>query len=340
MIRQYPTALAHTRRHPPFRVTGGGSIAFAAILVLLAGCAGQGNLIDGDEIPPEIARIPDAVPKYEPLSKSGNPDSYVIRGQRFYVKRTRSGHVERGLASWYGQPFHGRKTSSGEIYNMHGMTAAHKTLPLPTYARVTNVENGRSIVVKINDRGPFHGSRIVDLSYTAAVKLGVFRKGTAMVEVRAIDPGGPGSRSSLWLADRSEPEPQAARRSPPVTASRQAARVDAAPIDGRRPATLAGATGSPRVSTGSGSSRATESAGNRPLYLQIGAFGDPQNAERLRMRLSAGLLTEQVRVLTPQRDEQPLYKVRIGPVASEQAAEHLTQRLASLGLTSAQRVRN
>ena len=151
-----------------------------------AGCAShrQGD----DEIPPHIARIPDAVPKVEPLSKSGNPEFYEVSGKRYYVQRKRRGYVERGLASWYGKPFHGRQTSSGEIYNMHAMSAAHKTLPLPTYARVTNVENGRSIVVRINDRGPFDDARVIDLSQTAAIKLGVVRQGTAMVEVRAIEP--------------------------------------------------------------------------------------------------------------------------------------------------------
>jgi len=154
-------------------------------LALLAGCSSE-PLIDG--IPAHIARIPDAVPKVEPLAKSGNAPSYVVRGQQYHVKSNSHGYIERGLASWYGEPFHGRKTSSGEIYDMNGMSAAHKTLPLPTYARVTNLANKRSIVIRINDRGPFHESRLIDLSYTAAVKLGVDKKGTALVEVRAIDP--------------------------------------------------------------------------------------------------------------------------------------------------------
>jgi rare lipoprotein A len=119
----------------------------------------------------------------------------VVFGKRYHTKSSSHGYVARGVASWYGPNFHGRKTSSGERYDMYAMTAAHKTLPLPTYARVTNVKNGRSAVVKINDRGPFHGNRIIDLSYSAARKLGVVAKGTAMVEVKAIDPRQPESKA-------------------------------------------------------------------------------------------------------------------------------------------------
>jgi rare lipoprotein A len=154
---------------------------------LLAGCAGTIERAS-DDIPPHIARIPDAVPKVEPLAKSGNAPSYTVNGQRYFVKSQCQGYVERGLASWYGKPFHGRKTSSGETYDMHAMSAAHKTLPLPTYARITNLTNGRSIVIRINDRGPFHEERLIDLSHTAAVKLGVTKTGTARVEVRALEP--------------------------------------------------------------------------------------------------------------------------------------------------------
>lgn len=122
-------------------------------------------------------------------SKSGNPSSYVVMGKRYYVLDSSQGFVQRGLASWYGKKFHGRKTSSGEVYNMYAMTAAHKSLPLPTFVRVQNLSNGRSIVVKVNDRGPFVGDRIIDLSYTAAEKLGVIGPGTARVEVSAVNSG-------------------------------------------------------------------------------------------------------------------------------------------------------
>ncbi len=126
------------------------------------------------------------IPPVATRSKLGNPTSYVVFGKRYYVMDNAHGFVQRGLASWYGKKFHGRKTSSGEIYNMHAMTAAHKTLPLPSYVRVVNIENGRSIVVKVNDRGPFIGDRIIDLSFAGATKLGVIEPGTAEVEISVL----------------------------------------------------------------------------------------------------------------------------------------------------------
>ena len=139
--------------------------------------------------PADITRVPDAVPRAEPRSLHGNPPFYDALGRRYFVLSSADGYDERGVASWYGPTFHGGNTSSGEPYNMYGMTAAHKTLPLPSYARVTNLANGRSVVVRINDRGPFVANRIIDLSYTAAAKLDMLRDGTAMVEVRALSPG-------------------------------------------------------------------------------------------------------------------------------------------------------
>jgi rare lipoprotein A len=133
-----------------------------------------------------ILRIPDAKPKIEVISKRGNPPSYKVKGKRYHVRDTARGFTQRGIASWYGTKFHKRSTSSGEPYNMYQMTAAHKTLPIPCYARITNLNNHRSIVVKINDRGPFHKGRIVDLSYAAAKKLDVH--GVAPVFLRTIAP--------------------------------------------------------------------------------------------------------------------------------------------------------
>jgi rare lipoprotein A len=144
-------------------------------VLLLSGCGG-----------PRVFVQADAVPGNEPLSRQGNPESYVALGKRYFVMSNSRGYVERGIASWYGKKFHGRTTSSGERYDMYAMTAAHKTLPLPTYVRVTNLSNGRSVVVRVNDRGPFHPNRIIDLSYAAAQKLDMLRSGTALVEVRAV----------------------------------------------------------------------------------------------------------------------------------------------------------
>jgi len=140
--------------------------------------------------PADLAAIPDAIPRVEPRSRYGNPASYEVFGQRYVLLPSADGYVQRGTASWYGPGFHEKRTSSGEPYDMYAMTAAHKTLPIPVYARVTHLGNGRSIVVRINDRGPFVGNRIIDLSYTAAWKLDMLRDGTAPVEVRVLSAAG------------------------------------------------------------------------------------------------------------------------------------------------------
>lgn len=137
----------------------------------------------------DISGIPEPQPRAEPASAYGNRSPYTVLGKSYRVLPKADGYVERGLASWYGQKFHGRQTSSREVYDMCSFSAAHKTLPLPSYVRVTNLDNGRSAVVRVNDRGPFHPGRIIDLSYAAAVKLGVDRTGTARVEVRALTGG-------------------------------------------------------------------------------------------------------------------------------------------------------
>jgi rare lipoprotein A len=138
-----------------------------------------------------IDAVPDAVPRAEPRAAHGNPPFYDVLGQRYYVLAAADGYLERGVASWYGPTFHGGNTSSGEPYDMYAMTAAHKTLPLPCYARVTNLRNGKSVVVRINDRGPFVANRLIDLSYSAASKLDMVRDGTTLVEVKALTPGVP-----------------------------------------------------------------------------------------------------------------------------------------------------
>jgi rare lipoprotein A len=141
-----------------------------------------------DKKPRDINSIPDAVPKWEPRSRKGNPPFYTVLGKRYTVLPTAEGFVERGVASWYGPTFHGVATSIGEQYDMYGMSAAHKTLPLPAYARVTNLRNGKTVVVRINDRGPFVANRIIDLSYTAAAKLDMLKEGTTLVEVKVVTP--------------------------------------------------------------------------------------------------------------------------------------------------------
>lgn len=142
----------------------------------------------GPSNPVDVSDIKDAVPKVEPRSKYGNSKNYKVLGKWYSVKQSSKGYVAKGIASWYGNKFHGHRTSNGETYDMYAMTAAHKTLPLPTYVRVTYLENGRSVIVKVNDRGPFHENRIIDLSYAAAKKLGYTSKGTGVVEIVALDP--------------------------------------------------------------------------------------------------------------------------------------------------------
>lgn len=134
-----------------------------------------------------LAKVPCPVPKNEPYSRYGNPSSYVVFGKTYHVWDTHIGYEEEGLASWYGSKFHGYSTSSGEPYDMYQMTAAHKHLPVPSYAKVTNLKNGKTIVVKVNDRGPFHSDRIIDLSYVAAAKLDILSVGTGHVRVESID---------------------------------------------------------------------------------------------------------------------------------------------------------
>jgi rare lipoprotein A len=155
--------------------------------VLLVACSGA-PLRESPRQPPDPDAVPDAVPHAEPRSARGNPPFYEVFGERYTVLASADGYLERGVASWYGPDFDGGTTSSGERYDMHAMTAAHRTLPLPSYVRVTNLSNGRSVVLRVNDRGPFKSNRIIDVSRTAAAKLDMLRDGTALVEVQSVGP--------------------------------------------------------------------------------------------------------------------------------------------------------
>jgi len=166
-------------------------IIFATLSLLISGCSSSRYSQSQDSAPEkdiDVSHIPNPVPRAEPKSKYGNPDSYVVSGKTYYVMANSRNFSERGIASWYGKKFHGHRTSSGETYDMFQMTAAHKNLPLPTYVEVRNLRNNRQIIVRVNDRGPFHDNRIIDLSYAAAKKLGITATGTGMVEINAIDP--------------------------------------------------------------------------------------------------------------------------------------------------------
>jgi rare lipoprotein A len=176
-------------------------IAAIALVVLLSAC-GRDRV--RPEVPPsgpgrdgapvgqiDVSRIPEPVPRAEPRARYGNHSPYTVLGRTYRVMDSAKGYRERGVASWYGTKFHGKLTSTREPYDMLAFTAAHKTLPLPTYVRVTNLDNGQSLIVRVNDRGPFHPGRIIDLSYAAAIRLGIAAKGTGLVEVEALDPEHP-----------------------------------------------------------------------------------------------------------------------------------------------------
>lgn len=183
-------------------------LATVAIVTACAGPAprpgtdGTGEPVDGPPPGPvDLSSIPEPTPRDEPLSRYGNPPSYVVFGQTYHVQRKRTAYHATGIASWYGTKFHGRRTSSGETFDMHRFTAAHRTLPLPSYVEVTNLANGRSLVVRVNDRGPFKKDRLIDLSYAAAARLGFADRGTARVEVRAVGPGTAGPSSGRTETD-------------------------------------------------------------------------------------------------------------------------------------------
>lgn len=169
-------------------------LAGSLLALVVAGCISPTVRVpdsaDGvpEHVPVDLASLPDAVPRKEPRSALGNPPSYKVLGRTYRVMNSADGYLATGTASWYGRKFHGRRTSSGEVYDMFDLTAAHRNLPLPTYVRITNLHNGRATVVRVNDRGPFHGDRLIDVSYAAAVKLGFDKQGTARVRVEVVEP--------------------------------------------------------------------------------------------------------------------------------------------------------
>lgn len=270
-------------------------------LLLLSACA---TSVPRDDGPPagSGARSPGTpvVPAPEPRSRYGNPPHYEQFGERYYVLPTSSGYRERGVASWYGTKFHGKRTSSGETYDMHAFTAAHKTLPLPTWVEVTNLRNRRSIVVRVNDRGPFVANRIIDLSYAAAAELDIIRDGTGLVEVRALDFGARASGNSV-TSTRLSPPPGSALSGAP---SREES------------VSSAGASGEPPV-----------------LYVQVGAFGEKVNAERQHARLLAAGIGDAF-IYEDATEAPRLYRVRIGPIATVEASDAMVLRLQSLGIDS------
>lgn len=269
------------------------------LAMAIAGCGSNKVKSDG----PGSARIPDlpgdAVPRPEPRSKYGNGrdlgngPEYEVWGKTYRVMDTSAGYTERGVASWYGDKFHGNPTSSQEPYDMYAMTAAHKTLPLPTYVKVRNLRNNKSITVRVNDRGPFVHNRIIDLSYAAAMKLDMIRDGTSLVEVTAISFDEPAADRPVRTSDRPAPSQPSSLVSTPAVAA---------------------ASESPSI------------------YVQVGAFGERANAARRLAVLSqsginSGFIHEDK---TP---SAILYRVRIGPVADVVQYDQLVDELDALGIT-------
>lgn len=254
--------------------------------------------------PPDVSSVPDAVPREEPKSRYGNPQSYEVFGKRYHVLDTAHNYRERGVASWYGEKFHGRRTSSGETYDMYRMTAAHKSLPLPTYVRVTNLKNGRSVKVRVNDRGPFVHNRIIDLSYTAADRLGIIENGTGLVEVEALT----GQQSTQVAAA----QPLPAMIEPDAT---QSADITAPGNDSPAP-----------VADPQEDQSTPES-----IFVQLGAFSDPLNAEDFAADLSSRGFGN-VNVMAVPVPERMIYRVRIGPVPGIPELDALTTELATAGI--------
>jgi rare lipoprotein A len=265
----------------------------------------------GAKPPANLDGIPDAVPRTEPINR-GTARPYTVMGRTYTPMTSLEPYRARGIATWYGRRYHGKPTSSGEPYDMYAMTAAHTTLPIPSYARVTNLGNGRSVVVRINDRGPFVDGRIIDLSYTAAYRIGVLAGGNALVEVESILPDGAGTMVASALPRPVSPAPQP--ESVPL-APAQEPEPPASP--------LPNATPPPSVSAAAPPVPVGNEAGG--IFLQLGAFGSRENAENFlaRMKVQIDWLSGALQVFS--RDG--LFRVQAGPYPRESEARRDADRI-------------
>ena len=314
------------------RIRGSGTDAVAASGRAESGDAryarrGGGYYKDdgpGDEIPDNLDDLPDAVPRQEPLHRFANRP-YNVFGKYY----TPASHVrpfrQRGVASWYGKKFHGQKTSIGERYDMFAMTAAHPTLPLPSYARITNPANGKSVVVRVNDRGPFHSNRIIDLSYAAAHRLGYIKTGSTLVEVEAIVPGKNEGMSRLNETRLAASPPGAvyAYNQPPSQSS--ISRLPSPVADERDDIARIMAEKDKARDAAAAGDEAPIRAPASGIYLQIGAFASGDNAESLRAHLARELdwLNGVIHVIPSGR----LYRVQVGPYAQRNEAEQAAEKI-------------
>ena len=295
-----------------------------------------------DSVPepiPDVDAIPEPEVKAEPRSRVGNR-SYAVLGKRYQIRDSAEGYVEEGMASFYGKKFHGRLTSNHEVYDMYAFSAAHKSLPLPSYVRVTNLANGKSVVVRVNDRGPFHAGRIIDLSYAAATKLGFTKQGTARVEVRALTPGeGRGGNRSERTARVPPPSPEPQRPAVADTSvsadeferwmQTQGIRFAAGKPGEARPVASRPAEPQPEP--------AADAQQGDAVLLQLASFSARDNAERARETLQAGGL-DGLRIDEAEVNGQPVWRLRLGPVPASRVQE-LSARAADLGFGTAQIVR-
>jgi rare lipoprotein A len=291
---------------------------------------------------PDVDRIPEPDVRDEPHSRYGNRSPYTVLGKTYRVLDSAEGYDETGIASYYGNKFHGRRTSNLEVYDMYAFTAAHKTLPLPSFARVTNLANGRSVIVRVNDRGPFHDGRIIDLSYAAAVKLGVDRTGTARVEVQGLMPGedahvgydAVASATSIAPAPplspeiAAEPLPDAPSSAAPLAPTAIDRLVAALPI--------ASAAASERPPEATAPPAATAPAPVAGFTYQVATFADRANADRALASVTAAGIAG-ARLEDGTSAGRAVWRLRIGPVAPAAAAE-LTARLLGLGFGPPQRL--
>ena len=271
-------------------------------LLGLAGCAGQ-PYVDGPPAAgsaPSSQLPPDPIPQAEERSRYGNGPIYEVYGQRYRVMDSSYGYEAQGIASWYGQKFHGRLTASREPYDMHAMTAAHRSLPLPTYVEVRNLANDKTVIVRVNDRGPFVDNRIIDLSYSAARRLDMVKNGTTRVEIRAISFDEPPRIASAIVPSASVTRPSTG-------------------IRGAGPrATVAKAAPEPQTA--------------RPrMYVQVGAFGDPGNAAR-RHRMLTDNGIDRAFVHQDADRTPPLYRVRIGPLDDVDHYDRMVEALSAMGI--------
>ena len=257
-----------------------------------------------DDIPDGLDDIPDAEPKWEPLHKPATKP-YVVLGKEYVPNTAVKAYKARGIASWYGKKFHGQKTSIGEPYDMFAMTAAHTTLALPSYVRVTSVQTGKSVVVRVTDRGPFHADRVIDLSYTAAYKLGLINGGSGQVEVEAIIPGEATTTTYAQVTPPSKPSVAE------VDNIEQLARRMAQEEQPVQTAAQAGMSGDAAIAKG--------------VYLQLGAFSSPENAENLKNHLLRELdwLAEPMRV----NPGGGIHRLHLGPYASRSDAEKVAEKI-------------